>query len=71
MNTARTYSIIKSKRDGRKENRSLVASGLSWEDADKRRDELQAIERRANPHLTSWTIALYLVELETDGRARP
>lgn len=60
----RTYSIIRSSRKSQKTVRTVIESGLSWEEADSKRDKLAEIDREANPLKSCWTRDVFLVEME-------
>ena len=62
--TGRTYSIIRSSRQSQKTVKTLVETGLSWEAADSKRDELAAVDRAENPHKSSWTRDVFVVQME-------
>lgn len=48
---------------------TVVAEGLSWEDAKALSDRLQGEEALANPRQTSWTIDLFFPEREDGGKS--
>ena len=62
----RRYRIIRSSNDpntGRSE--TVVATGLTIDEAHKKQSELEAAEDSANPEKSSWTVNLYHIQLET------
>lgn len=66
----KTYSILRSRRDHVQSRTidTVVESGLSWEDADRKRDSLNEIERKANPLKSCWTRDVFIVQMEaSDG----
>jgi hypothetical protein len=60
----RTYSIVRSHRDNDGEWEKIVDSGLDWNTAKARAEELSEAERRAHPEKTSWTRDLFIPQLE-------
>lgn len=61
----RTYSIIRSARPGNKTIKTVVASGLGYDQAHKLTDQLQKEWCAANPGYSCWTMDLFLLQLET------
>lgn len=64
--TQRTYSIIRNRRIAGRSLDTVIESGLSWETASSKREELQLAERRANPMKTSWSMDIFNIQLETE-----
>lgn len=64
MATERSYSILRNERTGKGCTDAVVESGLSWEVASSKREQLQNAEIAAHPHKSSWTRAIYWIRLE-------
>lgn len=62
--TDRTYSIIRSRRRSQKTVETIVATGLSWADADSQRNAMAEADRAAHPTESSWTRDVFVVQLE-------
>jgi hypothetical protein len=60
----RTYRIVRSSRPSQKTVETTIETGLSWEVADKKRNELGEAYRAANPLKSSWTRDLFIVQME-------
>jgi hypothetical protein len=57
------YSIIRSHRD-KTTTETVVETGLTWEDADAKRDILSCAETTAHPEKSCWTRDVFVVRLE-------
>jgi hypothetical protein len=61
----RSYRIYRSKYYGRGKHEDItVVTGLSWADAQARRQQMQADEDKLHPERSSWTKDLFIIELE-------
>ena len=60
----RTYRIIRNHRDTDGQWDVVVQSGLDWNTADAKRNELSRAEMALHPTKTSWTRDLFIVEME-------
>lgn len=69
--TGRTYSILRSSRQGQKTVETVVDTGLSWEKADSTRNGYDEAERKAHPEKTSWTRDLFIVRMEQTDPVLP
>ncbi len=69
--TGRTYSVLRSRRQSQKTIETVVDTGMSWEAADRKRNERDDAERKAHPELSSWTRDLYIVRLEEREASNP
>lgn len=61
----RTYRIIRSRRNAQETSKTLIASGLGFDQAARLQDQLQAEWCAANPGYSCWTMDIFLRELET------
>ena len=59
----RTYSIVRSNW-GKRTVKEVIATGLSWEEADSTRNELADADRAANPAMSSWIRDMFIVVIE-------
>lgn len=59
-----TYSVVRSHREPKNQSRTIVATALHWDDAQKMADKLQEEECRKKPLESSWTRDVFLVEME-------
>lgn len=49
-----------------KTHEAVIESGLCWDEADSKRNQLQKAERDANPLKTSWTMDIFILRLEAE-----
>lgn len=65
-----TYSIIRSHRGPNSDIwEKAVESGLDWETAKARSEELNSAEILAHPEMTSWVRDLFYPQMEKNGES--
>ena len=69
--TGKTYSIIRSTRKSTPGTRTSITTtevvlerGLSWEEADSKREKMAAADRAANPGKSCWVRDMFIVQME-------
>ena len=62
--TGRTYSIVKGSGKSSKTVEVVLESGLTWEVADSRCNQIAAADRAENPLKSSWARDVFVVQME-------
>jgi hypothetical protein len=60
----RRYRILRNHRGAGQTTESVLATGLTWDEAERHREDLNAAERASNPQLSCWTRDVFVIEME-------